>query len=785
MKFKQYTVMFCLFCFIITIDTKATEAVKGIEAVKGEYIVKYKDCDDTSGFDGKLKFPTMNATLKTINSRTKDSQSELARLQDDPCIEYVEPNYIFELENTSITRSSRNLKKQPNDPELAKLWGLQKIQAPQAWDIHTGNSDVIIAVIDTGVDYDHPDLKHNMWKNPGEIAGNRVDDDKNGFIDDIYGYDFANDKGEPMDDNSHGSHVAGIIAASGDNEKGIAGVNWSAKIMALKVTKSNRLTTADAISAIEYAKLMGAKIINASWHIDAKDHPKALYDAIQVAKDAGILFVTAVGNKSRNIDSDNQFACLQCPASYDLDNIISVAATNESDGLYPTSNFGPISVDIAAPGTNIYSTIPQGKYEEKSGTSMAAPYVTGVASLLWSINPNFTYREIKDIILSNVDPIDALKEKTVSGGRLNAYKALQNTGSTVSTRKGPVAICKTSVNNLDVTFDASNSFGNIKIYNWIIYRKSNLDSNEEQDKAIINVKFSKKGSYTAKLIITDDKGLTDETKCSVKVPNNVKLPSSCITLGSNEVNSAFEDETTIETSVPFTINLDGPNFINQCMSASNTDSVEKIVKYIWTICKKNTYGDCLSLPDVGHQKQFYQQIKESGRYLFRLTAESETGKKVHKEIKINILPELGKGFGFDADLSKPISTTAIFAGGTSVGGMNYQANMNKTISELADVATEIHVDPRHIGMKADILVVILDSTSSKLFMLDRQGNLRDWNVKLSDITLFQSDIRLKKRQLVSIYKDHTLISGNLSIFFAYRLFNGKVFGGGPIQIKVK
>ncbi|WP_069469821.1 S8 family peptidase [Candidatus Marithrix sp. Canyon 246] len=397
-------------------------------------------------------------------------------MQQDPCIEYIEPNYILKLENTSITRSSRDLKKQPNDPELAKLWGLKKIQAEKAWDIHTGNTDVIIAVIDTGVDYNHPDLKDNMWKNPGEIAGNGIDDDNNGYIDDIYGYDFANKTSEPMDDNNHGTHIAGIIAASGDNEKGITGVSWSAKIMALKVTQHISINIYDTISAIEYAKLMGAKIINASWHIDADDHPKALYDAIQMAKDAGILFVTAAGNKSVNIDANNSLTCLQCPASYDLDNIISVASTNENDGLSPRSNFGPISVDIAAPGTNIYSTKPQEKYVENSGTSMAAPYVSGVASLLWSLNPNFTYREVKDIILSNVDPIDALKEKTVTGGRFNAYKALKNINSTVSKTKVPVAICKTSVNNFDVQFDASNSFGNIKSYKWILDRDKITES---------------------------------------------------------------------------------------------------------------------------------------------------------------------------------------------------------------------------------------------------------------------------------------------------------------------
>jgi hypothetical protein len=753
-----------LFAFIITIDTKATEAVDG------EYIVKYRDsCENLSATP--IKFPSMNATVLKINTKSN--------YQDHPCVEYMEPNYKFKLETTSVTR------KKPNDPEFNQLWGLEKIQAEKAWDIHTGNSDVIIAVIDTGVDYNHPDLKYNMWKNPGEIAANGIDDDNNGYIDDIYGYDFANDKSEPMDDNSHGSHVAGIIAASGDNTKGITGVNWSAKIMALKVTQYGSINTDDAISAIEYAKLMGAKIINASWHIDADDHPKALYDAIQVAKDAGILFVTAAGNKSRNIDSDNPFACLQCPASYDLDNIISVAATDENDSLYSRSNFGNISIDIAAPGTNIYSSIPNSSYTKNSGTSMAAPYVTGVASLLWSKNPNFTYREVKDIILSNVDQIDVLKEKTVSGGRLNAYKTLHNTNSTVTRTKKPVAICKASVNNFIVQFDASNSFGNIKSYKWIIYRKSNLDSNEEKTKAKIKVKFGKPGNYTAKLIITDDMGLTDEKICSVKVPSNVLPPSSCITLGSNELNS-LESQTAIQSSVPFTLNLDGPKYVNECTSESTTDSVEKIIKYIWTICKKDVYGSCNNLPDVGHEKTFFQNIEESGRYLVRLTAKTETDIKINKEIQLNILPQLGQGFGFNGNLGNPILTTASFAGGTSVSGKNYLQNMQKSISEFAEVTAEITVDPRHIGREADLFVVIVNSSTSKYFSLNSKRKLREWNLKLSDITPFQYDIRLKKRQLVSIYKKNKLILGNLSIFFGYRLLsNGKVFAGNPIQIEVK
>lgn len=309
---------------------------------------------------------------------------------------------------------------------------------------------------------------------------------------------------------------------------------------------------------------------------------------------------------------------------------------------------------------------------------MAAPYVAGVASLLWSLNPNFTYREVKDIILSNVDQVEVLKEKTVSGGRLNAYKALNNLSSTVSINNEPVAICKTSVNDFIVEFDGSNSFGNIKSYKWILYKKSNLDSNQEENKAIIRVKFGKPGNYTAKLIVIDDRGLTDETKCSVKVPSNISSPTSCITLGSNELNK-IENKSIIQTSVPFTLYLDGPKFVHECTSESITGSVENFIKYIWTICKKDIYGSCNNLLDVGHEKNFFQNIEESGRYLVRLTAKTETGIKITKEIQLNILPKFSQGFGFDRDLSKSISTTASFAGGTSVGGNNYQKKIQTSI----------------------------------------------------------------------------------------------------------
>jgi len=343
-------------------------------------------------------------------------QQTLDTLENNPDVAYAEPDYLFTIKAT------------PNDPRFDQQYALHNIgsngtadadiDAPEAWDIHTG-SEVVVAVIDSGVDYNHPDLRENMWINPNEIANNGVDDDGNGFIDDIRGWNFVNNNNNPMDTNDHGTHVAGIIAASGNNGTGVVGVNWTARIMALKFIDAKGVgTSSGAIRAIEYAATNGARISNNSWGGGA--FSQALFDAISAANNRGHVFVTAAGNDSANNDTQGSY-----PANYDLPNIISVAATNNNDRLASFSNFGASSVHIAAPGATILSTVRNNAYSAKSGTSMAAPFVAGVGALILSQNPDLLVSDIRNAILTGADPLTSLRGR-VANGRLNAFNALNN-----------------------------------------------------------------------------------------------------------------------------------------------------------------------------------------------------------------------------------------------------------------------------------------------------------------------------------------------------------------------
>ena len=336
---------------------------------------------------------------------------------DDPDVEYAEPNYY------------RRASVIPDDTNFNRLWGLHNtgqsvngtidadIDAPEAWDITTGNSDIVIAVVDTGVDYSHPDLSHNMWSNTGEIPDNGIDDDGNGYVDDVRGWNFFGDDKDPMDIHGHGTHVTGIAAAKGNNATGITGVCWTAEIMLLRFLDENGIgTVADEISAIDYAIGNGAHIINASFGSDT--YSQSEYNAISRANSEGILFVAAAGNDSLNNDTSPFY-----PASYNLPNIIAVAATDQDDNLTWFSDYGPTTVDVGAPGVNIYSTSPDTGYGYMHGTSVATPHVAGLAALIWGYNSSLTHMEIKDIILNGVDIKPALNGKTFTGGRINALNA--------------------------------------------------------------------------------------------------------------------------------------------------------------------------------------------------------------------------------------------------------------------------------------------------------------------------------------------------------------------------
>lgn len=408
--------------------------------VPGEFLVKIKNpaylqpqkrafLSDQLGSYIKSEIPTGQLIL-VQRPMFEDSDSIIETLERSPLVEYAEPNYLYHLATL------------PNDALFGGLWGLKNsgqkdtqkrtgfvgmdIGVEKAWQITTGSNDVTVAIVDSGINYKHPDLKENIWINLAEQNGKQgVDDDGNGYIDDIHGYSFESGKenGNPIDSIGHGSHCAGIVGARGNNGQGIVGVNWNVKLMALKfISESGEGTSEAAIKSIDYAVKNGAKVISNSW--GGGDESKALQEAIERANDKGILFVAAAGNDT----TDNDITPFY-PASYPVENIISVTAVDNQGRLAPFSNYGKKSVHLGAPGMNITSTVIQ-DFESHSGTSMAAPFVSGVAALLVGHQPSLNHLEIKDRIIATTKPIPGLQGKTINRGLVNAHFSLTNTQTT-------------------------------------------------------------------------------------------------------------------------------------------------------------------------------------------------------------------------------------------------------------------------------------------------------------------------------------------------------------------
>lgn len=373
--------------------------------------------ESTYGLQEVRQFSFIDVSLYKV---FRNKEKILNELNKNPNIEYAEPDYMLFIHSIH-----------PNDPAFPQQWGLHNtgqtggvfdadMDALEAWDLTQGNSQVVVAVIDTGVDYNHEDLSTNIWKNSCEMPHNGIDDDRNGYIDDYYGINSADNNSEPADDNGHGTHCAGIIAAVGNNGIGVSGICWNAKIMGLKCFDfDGHGFSSGAIECIEYAIRKGAHIISSGWGNNEGVFIHSLKDAIEAARSAGILFIAAAGNEGINNDT---YSHCDYPASFECGNIISVTSIDSLDNL--KGNYGPYSVDVAAPGQKIFSTFPYNSYTQQSGTSTAVSHVAGLAALIKSYNPNLKWREIKNRILKGSVQTASLQGKILTGGRINAYNSL-------------------------------------------------------------------------------------------------------------------------------------------------------------------------------------------------------------------------------------------------------------------------------------------------------------------------------------------------------------------------
>ncbi len=385
------------------------------------------------GVDVERTFALTPGYFESFISSTVDYETSLDSLLTDSRILRIDQN--FRVSTQAI----------PNDPRYSQEWGMNNsgqtggvagadIKAELAWDLAKGTGQTVVAVVDTGVDYLHPDLAANMWTNTGEIPRNNVDDDNNGYVDDYYGYDTANGDGDPMDDQSHGTHVSGTIGAVGNNSVGVVGVAWKTRIMAVKsMDASGSGSFASIVAGLDYAAANGASIVNMSLG-GAGGSPGDFFEvAIINAGKKGVIVAAAAGNNGTNNDTSPFY-----PANYTAANIVSVAATDDADGIAGFSNYGLVSIDIGAPGVNIMSTLPNNSYGAQNGTSMATPMVAGALVVMMDQSPGLTYQQYIAKLYKGADLIPSLAGKTTTGARLNLLKALPSPQNIVFDPLAPV-----------------------------------------------------------------------------------------------------------------------------------------------------------------------------------------------------------------------------------------------------------------------------------------------------------------------------------------------------------
>ena len=430
---------------VLEVERKHEAVDRSYELGEPEVLVRFREgvtedriAEIVSGFEDRVEdeIEEVGGLVSVDSLDNEDAAQVAADYGSLPEVEYVEKNEVIRVSPLNseglAERSVSALPGGPNDPRFPEQWALintgqregkdrADISALDAWAKTHGSQKVVVAVLDSGVDYTHQDLSGNIWTRPDSL--DPYTDEQLGEIDDAHGFSALDNLRDPMDENGHGTHCAGIVGAVGDNGEGIAGVNWEVEIMPLKFMGAGGFgTTKDAIEAINYVierKRAGVnvRVISASW--GSRQKSRALGDVIRKAGEEGIIFIAASGNNRENADRHPHY-----PSGYDLPNVVSVAALNRRDELASFSNYGQKSVHVAAPGAEILSTWLGGQYEEHSGTSMATPVVAGVAALVLSVEPNLSVAELRQRLIDSVDKLDALQGKVASGGRVNAARAL-------------------------------------------------------------------------------------------------------------------------------------------------------------------------------------------------------------------------------------------------------------------------------------------------------------------------------------------------------------------------
>ena len=550
--------------------------------------------------------PEIVSGLRVARVAPEETERAIEALRKRSDVIYAEPNYIRRKEAT------------PNDIRYGEQWAMKNtgqsggvvgadIDAEQAWNTTTGSRDVVVAVIDEGVDVSHQDLQANVWRNPGEIQGNGIDDDSNGYIDDVNGYDFfhndatvydgpgTNPDGSPID--AHGTHVAGTIGATGNNGLGVVGVNWQVSLMSLKFLGPDGGTTADLLKALAYAKMMrdlwvssggtkGANIRVTNNSYGGGSYSQAESDAIQVIGASGILFVAAAGNEAQDHNIIPSF-----PASYNLPNVISVAATDRSDNLSGFSNRGSRTVHLGAPGSSILSTTPGNTYSSYSGTSMASPHVAGTAALVLAAHPNFTVTRLRASLLFGGDPIASLNQTTITGRRLNAAGSLQNAAEADSVPPATIGnLTITSQDERNVTLnwtapgDDSNS-GQASLYEIsfvdqataakFLLAVKNPQTSGSTESINLNVPYRHAmGSFL--IHVSDNAGNTSDASVSVLASPSEAIdpytistgPAAPLSTGGTGQGVFFDDFITGGYGLPFNFPFFDKNFSNVFVSSN-------------------------------------------------------------------------------------------------------------------------------------------------------------------------------------------------------------------------